>query len=210
MAFVRDSRISPRSSASRARRSQRVGVTADALAMQDLAKLASNHGDHEWAQRGWNLAEEFGRTVVEIGVVHPSGMDQRPIGLILSHLFECPGGGALLGAESAIEIEIVCLLDVPANEGRVRNAFAVVIDVRQLALGSFAESVGLRPIGQPGHLQEDFDFRHEWARIRQPERRPEGVERHHDRDLPASRRLCRIDRSIQLSGTINSPSSSRS
>jgi hypothetical protein len=56
--------------------------------------------------------------------------------MILGGLLEGPGSGALLVAQPAIEVGPVFLLQVPADECRVGDALAVVIDVGQIALGA--------------------------------------------------------------------------
>src|SRR5262249_7363975 len=105
-----------------------------------LAQLAPDHGDHEGAQWRGDFGEEMRWALVEVGVAHPSRMDQSPIELILRHLFEGPRRGALLGREPAVEVKPVFPLDMPADEIRTANAFAIVVDIGNLAFRRFAEA----------------------------------------------------------------------
>jgi len=109
--------------------------------MQCSAKLPPNHCDDERANRRGYAAEERSGAPGEVEVVHPAGVNHRPIKMILHHLLEGPGNGALLGQKSTIEIDVVFPLQVPSDEGRIRNDFAAVIDVRELALGCFLKPV---------------------------------------------------------------------
>ena len=151
------------------------------------------------------FAKEHHRALREIGVVHPSRVEQCPIEVILRHLLERPRDRALLGGEAAVEIDPVFLFQVPADEGRIGDARAVIVDVGQLAFGRLAEAFGIGPIGQAGQLQEHLGFGHERARIRQTEIRPEDVERDHRVASRCGLRHCaEATRRIQFSGTINS------
>jgi hypothetical protein len=80
-------------------------------------------------------------------------MDDRPVSLVLHHLLERPGDGPLLGIESAIEIETILVLDVPADEGGIRDALTVILDIGQLALGRLAEAVGVGAVREPAILR---------------------------------------------------------
>ena len=74
--------------------------------------------------------------------------------MILGHLLERPGDGALLRVEAAIEVDRVFLFEVQADEGGIRDALAVVVDVGELALGGLGEALGVRLVGQAGQLQQ--------------------------------------------------------
>jgi hypothetical protein len=99
--------------------------------------------------------------------------------LLLERSLEGPSGRALRGLEAAVEVGLVLLLQVPADEGRVRDAFAVVVDVGELALRGFGEAPGIDLVGLPRHLQEDFCLHDERARIGQAQPRSKSIERYH-------------------------------
>src|SRR4029078_7184079 len=103
--------------------------------MQCSAKLPPYHCDNERANRRGYAAEERSGAPGEVEVVHPAGGNHHAtIKMILHHLLEGPGNGALLGRKSTIEIDVVFPLQVPSDEGRIRNDFAALIDVRACAL----------------------------------------------------------------------------
>ena len=104
-------------------------VSADALSVQGSAKAPSNYCDEERPHRRGDRAKEGRRPFGEIGVVHPAGMDHSPIEMFFEHFVEGPSDCALLGRKPAVEIDFVFLLQVPADEGRVRNGLAIVVDI---------------------------------------------------------------------------------
>jgi hypothetical protein len=106
----------------------------------------SGHGTH--------LAKELGRPLLEIVVMRPAGVHERPIQMVLGHLFKCPGRCSLLAGQAAIEIEAILFFDVPANQRGIGDALAVVVDIRQFALGSLAKSAAVGAIGEASHFQE--------------------------------------------------------
>jgi hypothetical protein len=68
-----------------------------------------------------------------IGVFEPARCHQGPIEMLLAHFFGRPGACPLVLRQPGIEIETVFFLDLKANEGRIGNDQAVVVDIRQLA-----------------------------------------------------------------------------
>jgi hypothetical protein len=73
-------------------------------------------------------------------------MEQRPVKMVLSHLLEGPGDGALLGGEPAVEVDLVFPFEMPADERRVGDKPTIVLDIGQLALWRLAEAFGIGPI----------------------------------------------------------------
>jgi hypothetical protein len=79
---------------------------------------------------GWPLGK--------IGVIAPARRQQSKIKVFLAHFLGRPGHCPLLRREPGIEIEPVFFLDVKADERRIGNDQAVVIDIRQLAFWRLA------------------------------------------------------------------------
>src|SRR5262245_28685484 len=71
-------------------------VPAHALAVDRALELSPDEGDHERAHRRRDLSEEIFRTLGEVGLIEPARIDERPIEIVLRHLFERPSDGALL------------------------------------------------------------------------------------------------------------------
>src|SRR5688572_16717578 len=63
----------------------------------------------------------------------PARVDESPIKVLFGELLESPTRRPLLGREALVEIEPVFLLEVEADEGRLRDIHAVIDDVGQLA-----------------------------------------------------------------------------
>jgi hypothetical protein len=148
-------------------------VPAHALSVERALELSPDEGDHEWANRRRDFSEEIFRTLGEVDVIDPARIDERPIEVVLRHLFECPSDGALLRQQSLVEIHAVFVFQMPADERRVGNPFAVIIDVRQLALWRPAEPGGVGSVSKAGRFQQHFSLGDERARVRQTEGRPE-------------------------------------
>ena len=147
--------------------------------MQVLTHLpAHHHLDDRSDRRRRNLEKRRGASL-EIRVVEPARFNNRPIEMVLAHLLDGPSDAALLIAEALVEIELVFLLDVPPDEGRIRHDRAVVVDVGELALGRLAEALGVLAIDKPGELQEHQRLRDEGARIDEPEGRTERIDSDH-------------------------------
>src|SRR5262249_52087273 len=106
-------------------------------------------------------------------------MDHSPIEMILYHLLEGPGNGALLRIKRAIEVDVVLLLQVPADEGRIGDDLALVVNVRELALRRLLEAGRVGPIGKLRHFEQHFHFGHEGAWVWQTKSRSEAIERDH-------------------------------
>src|SRR5262249_15204946 len=123
-------------------------VPARALAVDRALELPPDEGDHERAHRRRDLSEEIFRTLSEVYLVEPARIDERPIEIVLRHLFERPGDGALLRRQSLVEIDAVFVFQIPADERRVGNLLAVVIDVRQLALRRLAKAGGVGSVSK--------------------------------------------------------------
>ena len=56
------------------------------------------------------------------------------IEVLLTHFFDRPGRGLLLRGQTSVEIEAVFFLDVKADEGRIGNDHALIVDIGQLSL----------------------------------------------------------------------------
>ena len=114
-------------------------MAAHTLTMERTADLSTHHCHDQWPSHDqwpkwrWHGAEEVARSLGEIYGIHPAGVDRRPIEMVLKHLLESPADGALLRAQPAVEIDSVLLLQMPANEGRIRNDLPVIDDVGELA-----------------------------------------------------------------------------
>jgi hypothetical protein len=78
-----------------------------ALAVEKAADLPPGHGDDERPDWRRHAAEEGFRSHIEIGVVHPAVVHDGPIEIVLEHLLEGPGDGALFGVKPAVEIDVV-------------------------------------------------------------------------------------------------------
>src|SRR5262245_7641381 len=154
-------------------------VSADALAVQGSAKALSNYCDEERPHRRGDRVKEGGRPLGEIGVVHPAGIDHSPIEMFFEHFLECPGDCTLLGRKPAVEIDSVFFLQVPADEGRVCNGLAIVVDIGELAFWSTFEAARVGPVGELCHLQQNLRLGHEGARVREAESRSEAIKRDH-------------------------------
>src|ERR1700719_2683318 len=85
--------------------------------------------------------------------------------------------------EPGIEIEPVFFLDVKADERRIGNDQAVVIDIRQLAFWRLAIPAAIFAILKTSEFQQQHDFDNEGTSIWKPEVRPERVERDHGSGL---------------------------
>src|SRR5262249_22646872 len=68
---------------------------------------------------------------------------------------------------------------MPADERRVGNPLAVIIDVRQLALRCLAKAGDVGSVSKARHFQQHFNLGDERARVRQTKGRPECVEGDH-------------------------------
>src|SRR5205809_720785 len=68
---------------------------------------------------------------------------------------------------------------MPADEGRIRDDLAVILDIRKLALGSLVEAARIHRVGEPGHLQQHLRLGHEGARVGQAKCRSKAIERDH-------------------------------
>src|SRR5262249_4063876 len=119
------------------------------------------------------------RSSGEIGIIERARIDERPIEMVLRHLFERPSDGALLRRQSLVEIDAIFVFQVPADERRVGNLLAVIIDVRQLALRGPAKAGGVGSISKAGYFQQHFNLGDERARIGQTEGGPKWVECDH-------------------------------
>src|SRR5919201_1436058 len=71
-------------------------VSAHALAVERTLDLSPDQGDHERAHRRRDVLKKIFRTLGEVGLIDPARIDQRPIEMVLRHLFERPRDGALL------------------------------------------------------------------------------------------------------------------
>jgi hypothetical protein len=63
--------------------------------------------------------------------------------VVFGHLLECPSDGALLGAQALVEVDAVFSFEMLPDERGVADLFAVVVDVRQLALWRLPEAAGI-------------------------------------------------------------------
>src|SRR5260370_42229649 len=123
--------------------------------------------------------EKMCRPLGEILRIGPTGTHQRPIEMMLDHPLKGPGLRALQRIQAAIEIEAVFSLNVGADEGRVRDLLAFVIDVRQLSIWRSGRERLLLAVGETGHLELDLGLGHERADFRQAETSAEAVENDH-------------------------------
>src|ERR1700730_17933482 len=128
----------------------------------------------------------MGRPLGKIGIVDPARRHQGPIKMLLAHSLGCPGHCPVLRREPGIEIEPVFFLNVKADERRIGNNQAVVIDVRQLAFWRLAKPAAICAVVEAGELQQQHGFDNKRTCIWKPEVRPKGVERDHGSGLPLS------------------------
>jgi hypothetical protein len=84
---------------------------------------------------------------------------------------------------SGIEIETVFFLDVKADERRIGNDQAVVIDIRKLAFWRFAKPAAIFGVLNTSEFQQQHGFNNERTSIWKPEVRPKRVERDHGSGL---------------------------
>src|SRR5207253_921090 len=68
---------------------------------------------------------------------------------------------------------------MPADESRIGNPLAIVVNVRQLALWCPSKAGVVDPIDKAGHFQQHLSLGNERTRIRETEGRPKCVERDH-------------------------------
>src|SRR6516225_10120293 len=74
---------------------------------------------------------------------------------------------------------MVFVFQMPADESRIGNPLAVVIDVRQLALWCPPKAGVVDPVSKAGHFHQHLGLSDEWARIRETECKSKCVERDH-------------------------------
>ena len=115
-------------------------MTPHAVAVELGSDLPARHTWNNEPHREGNTLEELSHPRIEVFVVDPARVQDRPIGVIFEHLLEGPGDGPLLVIEPLVEVDPVFLLQVPTNEGRVRDRLAVVNNVGELALRGFVEA----------------------------------------------------------------------
>lgn len=133
-------------------------MPAHALTVERALEPTPDEGDHERAHRRRDFSEEIFRTLGEIGLVEPARIDQRPIEMVLRHLFERPSDCALLRRQPLVEIDAVFVFQMPADERRVGNRLAVIIDVRQLALRGLAKAGRVGSVSKASHFQQHFNL----------------------------------------------------
>src|SRR5262249_43670109 len=105
------------------------------LAMKGGPQFAADHRSHDRPDGRRDLVEEAGGALTEILVDQPPVVHADPVELVFDHFLERPGSRLLGGVEPEVEVDPVFLLDVPADEGRIRNHYAVVVDIRDFTLG---------------------------------------------------------------------------
>ncbi len=147
--------------------------------MQRAPQLPADEGDDQRAHRCRNAAEEVEGPFGEIVLVEPARIDQRPIEIVLRHFLEGPSDRPLLGRHSLVEVDLILPFQVPADESRIGNPLAIIVDVRQLALRRLAKAGSVRPVSEAGHFQEHLGLGDERTWIRHAESGPECVERDH-------------------------------
>src|SRR6266481_9504593 len=104
-------------------------MPAKALAVKGGPQLAADHRSHDRPDRPRDVVKEPDRPLAEILLDHPSVMHADPVELVFSHFLERPGRRLLGGVECAVEVDPVFFLDVPADEGRIRDHRTVIVDV---------------------------------------------------------------------------------
>jgi hypothetical protein len=103
--------------------------------------------------------------------------------MLFAHFFDGPSGRLLRCVEPGVEIETVFFLDVKADERRIGNDQAAVIDVRQLAFWCLAIAAAIFAINKTSELQVQHGIDNERNAIGKPEVRPKRVERDHGSGL---------------------------
>src|SRR5829696_7459395 len=98
------------------------------------ANLAPDHGHDQRPHRRRHLFEELRWACGEIGIVDPAVADHGPIEVVLAHLLDRPSDRPPLGGQTGVEVDAVFALQMQADEARVGDDRAVVVDVGQLAL----------------------------------------------------------------------------
>jgi hypothetical protein len=68
---------------------------------------------------------------------------------------------------------------MPADQRRVGNLLAIIIDVRQLALRGLTKASGVGSVSKASHFQQHFNLGDERTRVRQTEGGPKCVECDH-------------------------------
>src|SRR5262245_7722504 len=175
-------------------------MPAETLAVKRGPQLAADHCGHDWPERRRDAVGKPQGALAEIRLDHPSVMHADPIELIFGHLLKRPSRRLLGSAEPAVEVDPVFLLDVPADEGRIRDYDAIIFDIGDFALGRLGEAGGVGAIQEVRHLQQRFDFHGERAGVRQTEGWTEIIKGDHEGDsCTASTQTC-LDRPHQQLG----------
>src|SRR5215813_689437 len=175
-------------------------MPAETLAVKRGPQLAADHCGHDWPDRRRDALEKPQRALAEIRLDHPSVMHADPIELVFGHLLERPSRRFLGSAEPAVEVDPVFLLDVPADEGRIRDYDAIIFDIGDFALGRLGEACGVGAIQEVRHLQQRFDFHGERAGVRQTEGWTEIIKGDHEGDSCTASTLTCLDRPHQQLG----------
>ncbi len=125
--------------------------------------------------------EEVARSPLEIAAQDPAGMDHAPAQVVLHHPLQGPGLGPLLGAQAAVQIDPVLVLDMGADEGRVGDQLAFIFNEWKLSLGRAVGPRHVLAIVEPRHLQLDFGLGDIGADLGQTEAGTEAVQGDHRR-----------------------------
>jgi hypothetical protein len=78
---------------------------------------------------GARLKKFFGPFPV-VGLVEPAPVDHDPVQVILEHLLGGPADAAIARTQAAIEVDAVFLLEVQADQRRIRDHGLAIADVR--------------------------------------------------------------------------------
>lgn len=140
-------------------------VAADPVALDVTAHLPAHDIADQRAERRRRAVEEPARAGIEILIDQPPAVQQREIEVLLAHLRERPGDGPLRRRQLGVEIDAIAALQVEADEGRIRDDDAAVVDVRQLALRRLAETGAVGAVRHPSHLQQHLGLGHERAGV---------------------------------------------
>ena len=145
-------------------------IAAIALTGEIAPHLAPHHRDNQRADQRRRLVEEAGRALVEILVDHPAIMHDRPVEMILAKLLEGPGSSDQIGVATLVEVEAVFLLDMEADQRRIRDELAaILLEYRKFSLGRVLEIGGLGRIGDARHPEQRMRLENEGAGIDEPE-----------------------------------------
>jgi hypothetical protein len=111
---------------------------------------------HDRPEGHWHGFEKLSRPLGKISVIEPARRHQSEIKMFLAHFLGRLGRCPLLRREPGIEIETVFFLDVKADERRIGNNHAAVIDIRQLAFWRLAIPAAIFAILRPANFNRSM------------------------------------------------------